>query len=218
MRLELWRKGDDGLLYGELPADIGTNKDARERVMDEYKADLLSRISKSRDKLSEAEKAYKKSQEAGEGWRGGLAKGLGAFADTMAGMAGQKGGYTAQAMGSIKDQKKEGREAYKEALASEGEYLKEYDAMGKRELDSMILKDKIASSNPESKESAAARDFAKELGLNLPEDTNAIQAKVYIDQFLKKKKYESDEDWKQRNYEQRESSYYWKTIRIWKEN
>ncbi len=103
--------------------------ESQESLMQKYRDNLMAKIMKSEETLNEATKAYDESQKAGGGWGGGLAKGLGVFADTMAGMAGQKGGYTQGVVGEYKEQKKAGADKYKAALGQEQSYLDNLEKM-----------------------------------------------------------------------------------------
>jgi len=178
----------------------------REALLQQYRDDLMQKIQGSEGRLADAKKDFQESQKAGSGWGAGARKGLAVFGDMLSGMAGKPGASgTTQLMKQFSGERKEGKSAYKDAISQEKGYLSELDNMGKRELTDMTLKEKKMSLDPNSAESDAARKFAREIyGIDLPETTNAIQAKVYMDMYAKKNKLQSVEDWKQKNYEQRE--------------
>jgi len=163
-------------------------------MMSNYNDMIRRKIKGAEGRLTKAEDAYGTSQKAGEGWGGFAAKAGGVFADTLSGLAGKKGGYTKGVLGQFDKTKARGAKAYETALGKEKGYVEEMSKLEKQQ-----------SSDANSDESKSARMFAKEIyGIDLPENTNAIQAKVYMDMYAKKNQMKNVEDWKKANFEQRE--------------
>jgi hypothetical protein len=178
----------------------------RDAILQDYRDKLIQRIQGSEGRLEKAETSFKESQEAGGGWKGGIAKGLGILGDTFSAMGGGQGGHTKNIMGQFAGDKKAGAEAYKTALEKEKGILGEIEKTDKSSMEAAKMKDFIQSRDPKSEESKAARLFAEEAYKlpKLPDAMNAIQVKVYLDQYAKKHNLASAEKWRQKNYEQRE--------------
>jgi hypothetical protein len=178
----------------------------REQMLQQYRENLMKKLQGSEDRLSEAEKAFATSQEAGGGWKGGIAKGLGVLGDTLSAMGGGQTGHTKNIMGQFAGDKKSGAEAYKTALEKEKGILGEIEKTDKSSMEAAKMKDFMQSRDPNSEESKAARLFAKKAYNlpKLPDSMNAIQVKVYLDQYAKKHNLASAEEWRQKNYDQRE--------------
>jgi len=153
----------------------------REEVLQKYKQDLMRKLATSGERLSEAEKKYQEESE-GSSLQRGLSKGFGALADVLGGMSGGKIGYTRQAVQDIEKEKEAATKKYKSTMEQEAGLLKKLDEIDERQLKQFKIKSLKEASDPKSKESVEARAFVKKhLGLDLPESTNALQAKVFME-------------------------------------
>lgn len=163
----------------------------REDVLQQYMDSKRAEIAGQQGRLDTAKSAYDKSQAVDEGWKANVAKGLGIFADTMSAMGGGKSNYTSDVMKGYAGQKAAGETKYSKSLEHEAGILKDYKDILKNGTVEQQNKLKANLTDSTSQESVAARKFAKDtLGIDLPENTSAIQAKIYVDQKLKQEQYQ----------------------------